>query len=304
MSIGTDSYKIFCLTFWRIFFTIIKNSKVIGILLTWLIAVLLFICAHSIDNNTKLMNITMAAWQAVAASILAATIYSLITWIIDVMKESKEKTYDDYYSKIAIENGIHEIFSQKGSDLALKTYKDCLQKATTRVWAFGMTNGNLADQHIENFEKLLTNHKIDIVIAFWSPFSKLLTPRHNKKERSIISVQQMIEESAVVIDNNWEQVIKGRQDTIIERINKAGMLKGRLRIINVSRVTNFSCFIIDDGVFFFPFLHGPHSNNEPIIYCDAQSGIGQRISDHHERLMNGKISIELCETVFDSQMKK
>jgi len=75
-------------------------------------------------------------------------------------------------------------------------------------------------------------------------------------------------------------------------------MKGQWRIANVSCVTNFTCMIVDDDVFFFPFLSGPDSTNNPTVWCSATHGVGRAIVDHIEKLLANS---DICCVVQSSQ---
>jgi len=296
----SGNYKFFSKLFWKICYKMIWKSKIVGLVVTWIFTILLFLYAHSLDDTSILWSITAGAWKSVTGSILAATIYALITWIIEMIQSAKETLTNEYHTNIAINQGVRTIFSQKGSEEALDVYETNLKQAKNKIWAFGMTNSNLVYQHLDIFIGLISKQNIDIVIVFWSPYSKLLTPKHSTKERPIISVQEMIESESPNLSTNVKHVVD-RQKSIIDRVSKISNKKGRLRIINISVVNNFSTFVIDDHVFFFPFLHGPHSNNEPIIYCDADKGMGKKIVLHCSMLLDSKISSEVCELIYDTK---
>lgn len=298
----SNCYRYFCHLMWRVLFTLIKKSRFVGLIGTFVLSIIFFAIFYQFKNDSILFGINVQAWQAVTGSLFAATIFAIITSIIEVFRDGYKEITENYYNDIAIGQGLHSVFPQKGSVEAQSSYRNSLRNAKDRVWAFGMTNGNLIDQHWSDIRNLLGRNSIDVVIAFWSPHSKLITPRHSVKERHILTVQDMVEKGSASAQVNWDKMIEERQSWIKAAFGEIKSPQGRLRIISISKVTNFSCFIIDNHVYFFPFLHGPHSNNEPMIYCDAVAGFGKNIAEHcHKTLNGGKLSEEICEVFFDSR---
>jgi len=292
--------RFFTARFWGILGTMFEKSKLISLFVIGLIAMLIFLLAASYKGTESFLGIPIFSWIGVAGSVLAAFIFSLLVWIIELLGQAKTRFHEEYYNSIGRTQGVKDVISQRGDDNTVNLYSKCLKKARTRAWAIGMSNNHLVRQHTDVFLELIQSHEIDIVIVFWSPFTKLLTPKHPVNQRCVLAAQEMIE-NEVPTDTNWETIIQGRQDDLKRVIGTALNIRGRFRIINISGVTNFSCFILDDEVFFFPFLRGPDSTNEPTIRCDATLGIGKRVMEHIDRLINGPISTELCEIVYDSR---
>lgn len=292
--------RFFVASFWGILVSLFERSRVISLFVIGLIAMLIFLLVAGYEETGTLLGIPIFFWIGVAGSVLAAFIFSLLVWIIDLLGQAKTRFHEEYYNSIGKTQGVKNVISQRGDDNTVNLYSKCLKNARIRAWAIGMSNTHLVHQHTDAFLKLLQSYEIDVVIVFWSPFTKLLTPKHTVQQRCILAVQEMIEKN-ISTETNWETSIRGRQDHLKRVIGAPPNIRGRFRIINISRATNFSCFILDDEVFFFPFLGGPDSTNEPTIHCDATLGIGKRVVDHIDRLINGPISTELCEIVYDSK---
>jgi hypothetical protein len=240
----------------------------------------------------RLINKSKNSWLSVTASMFAATLFLFLQSFMNLINSTEDNLYKLKYEEFVETFKLKEIFPQRGSIDIVNLYQKLTKKAEKRIWAIGMTNRHFIDQHKDSITKALQNHNIDIVIAFWNPTSTIESIINGKqKKHNMLDIQYALEDAASS-NTNWEDSIKERQRKFKNHIEENSPLKGELRIVDLSHPTNFTCFVIDDELFFFPFLSGPESTNDPTIHCNITDGIGKRIYDHFDRVLNGNFIVD------------
>jgi hypothetical protein len=268
--------------FWQLLRQSIDKIKIITIILCVLIPFLLVWGIES--RSAPFCGINADSWRAVAGSIFAASLFLTIQSFIFYLKDTKESLYKKQYDKIIEENGIKSIYTQRGGNDVIGIYENLIKNSERRIWAIGMTNNHFCKQHFDKIlDKMDTNKSsgktIDVVISFWNPNISFYDDDKKERLHKIIDVQHIIEGN-----NGKQHDIKDKIYKLIEKVEKR-KLKGTFKIVYTSLPSNFTCFIIDDDVFFFPFLSGPDSTNDPTIHCDASKGIGKSITAHIEKII-------------------
>ena len=188
------------------------------------------------------------------------------------------------WSDLVDEQGLKNIFTQRGSENAVKTYADLIRNADKRVWAIGMTNRHFLRQHTHTLLEGLKTKDLDVVISFWNPSATLRVPLEDasedaQTERSIIEVQATLEQGASP-NTDWANLVAEVELEFIKRLDELPSIAGQVKILHCSHTSNFTCLVIDTDLFFFPFLDGTDSTNDPIIHCQTTRGIGRRIELH------------------------
>jgi hypothetical protein len=275
--------------------------------------------------NDKILWLSKAAWLGICGSIFASTVFWGVQAIIALFSKAKRDTYELTYKLIVEDIGLNTVYMLKGGDEACEQYKKAIARARKRIWAVGMSNRNFSRQHIGTILDLLKrNPSLDVVITFWNPDAYLSIEansrtRHGESTRlqsegrppgllvtdptvirsgqgsssadlaglrlPVFVVQAMLEERAP--DSAKE--IRDRQDELKNLIEKErSLIQGNLRILSLSMVTYISCMIIDQDVFFFPYLSGDDSNGSPMIYCDSSRGIGEQVAGHIDNILNNR----------------
>ena len=279
--------KFFVKSFWHSLRILINKSNVVLLVITVIISFLIFKIAEISNQQGTFLTLSNESWLSVTASMFAATLFLLLQSFINLINSSEENTYQRKYNEFVETYKLKNIYNQRGSTEIVDKYKKLIENAKKRVWAIGMTNRHLLEQHNEKIKQNLLNKNIDIVIAFWNPTSKINSKINGEyAEFNMLDIQHLLESSHVG-DTDWEQQINNRQRNFKNHINLLQNIKGEIRIVNLSHATNFSCFLIDDDLFFFPFLSGPESTDDPIIQCAINDGIGARIYEHFNKILNG-----------------
>ncbi|MFG2327032.1 hypothetical protein [Streptomyces sp. NPDC048568] len=288
MSISrTEAARFFLSVYWRTLRGLIKRARATAIVLTCLISFLLLL-AIQISSSAKILGLSKDTWVNVTGSVFAAALFLFIESAVQAVKGVEESVERSTYREMVEEQGILEVFSQRGDDRVLTLYEQLISGAERRVWAIGMTNGHFVHQHLEEICARLRRRPLDVVISFWDPDSVVSGPTTHASSStplSLLSLQSQLEGKHISSDD-LKQTVRRRQSQIQEAVERLGAhLMGRVRIIDITHVANFTCLIVDDQVFFFPFLAGPDSTNNPTIRCSKEGQIGRAICRHMDHLM-------------------
>ena len=277
----------------------INKSEIISCTSIFIIALLAFYIVENHNAEDIVWGITIKSWTAVFGSLLAASIFLLVQFIIRITGEAKDKIHKEQYNHLCEEQGIKKIYAQRGSNEIVDLYKSLIKKSSRRVWAIGMTNRHFCDQHFDIIlPKIKSIKDFECIVSFWNPNINLVSSDSTFHE-NIISIQEMIE-NGVSNRADYVSVLNERTDRLTQKINDVNYPKGSIKLIYTSIPTNFTCFVIDNDIFFFPFLSSPESTNTPTIHCDATIGIGLQILNHVDSITkNGKINI----IVYDKKRK-
>lgn len=255
-----------------------KSENTILALMTLLLLIILaclFFLADKIGTNA--FTIFTAIICSIIASIVILIIYSLI--------DKKKETIIDIYNKFGLTN-----LYEKKTD-AVADFNEALKKCKQRVWAIGITNKAFIKQQKNSFNNLIENNcSIDIKIVFWDDCSKIVN--NNEVFKSIIDVQLALENQLSISCFNdilEQKLYKDIINTLKEIDNEIKEeYKENIEIGFITSPSNFSCLVIDDNVFFYPFLSTGESNSTPMILCDAKGIIGKSILEHYEYLFKSK----------------
>ncbi|MEU1599334.1 hypothetical protein ABZ468_42675 [Streptomyces sp. NPDC005708] len=288
MSISrAEAARFFLRAYWRTLRGLIKRARATAIVLTCLISFLLLLVIQ-LSSSAKILGLSKDTWLNVAGSVFATALFLFIESAVQAVKGVEESVEKNAYREIVEEQGILEVFSQRGDDRVLALYERLISDAESRIWAIGMTNGHFVHQHLQEICARLHRQPLDVVIAFWDPdttVSRPTAPGSSSASVNLLSVQSQLEGKHISSDD-LKQTVRVRQEQVQEAVDRIGtQLAGRVRIVDITHVANFTCLIVDDQVFFFPFLAGPDSTNNPTLRCSAQGQIGRAICRHVEHLL-------------------
>jgi hypothetical protein len=230
------------------------------------------------------------------AILTGAIVFLLIELFSKIFLAGKKESSELFLKEIFIKHGLEDIFSARGIN---DEYEKRILKAKNRIWAIGMTNSNLKKYQLSNIlSRISSNENIDVVISFWAHDSKFHIEYISQNEISIINQQLLIEDKKTIGQN----VITGSCNEIKAEYQKIKNLKaGNLKLVEMTLPSNFTCFIIDDDVFFFPFLSTVESTSSPTILCNINRGIGKDIFEHFRNVLAKE---EVTKIVYDSKSEK
>jgi len=262
-------------------------------------SLLLMLKTATFPDNVKIwIGLPVVFWQGVAASAFAAALVSLFQ-LLATTTDNAERMFCENEELKFKKSGLLEVFTQRGTAEASKCYDTRIRTARERIWAIGMTNGKLISDHGLAIIEAAKKHKsLDVIIAFWNPKAELICRDFSMP---ISDIQAMLENGSPRSTNTADQ-IETRQSTFQSDIVKQGKLQGRIRILNLCLPSNFTAFMFDEEVFFFPFLGAPTSAVTPTLLVANDEILGKGVLAHFQKLFqeNDAISSLLVQVVFDS----
>jgi len=254
--------------------------------LIFLISFLLFATIDLYTAGAQIGAFSKESWRSVAGSVLAAAILLIVQELTQLVKGAEDTVYKNIYHDFVENHGLMAIFPQRGDVAAVEAYKISIGQAHLRIWAFGMTNRHFLEQHTEAvIKRLSTVDDIDIRVIFWNPSANIRVSDQNVDERSLLDVQDSIEKQSST-PSSLSHLVREKQQKLQERVALVVNPRGMMQIVDVAHGANYSCLIVDDAVFFFPFVSGPDSTNNPTIKCCAAAGIGRAIFEHCKILLS------------------
>jgi hypothetical protein len=262
----------------RIYSIFLKAVKTKEMIILFIFIILLAIIAILINFIIVKDTILISILSSMIASILILIIYKLL----DAKKDSILDVYNKY--------GLKNIYSKKTD--ATSDFTDNILKAKNRVWAIGMTNKSFIKQQKENINNILKKKKpIDIKIIYWNDCTVI--GGQDNISKSIIDVQLALENQnslKCTADITEHKTIRDIHTSIkklqesIDIVNHANIEIGFLSV-----PSSFSCLVVDDNVYFFPFLSNHESNISPMILCDANKTIGVSIINHFKYIFDQQV---------------
>lgn len=287
--------KFYVSMFWKSLRTVVHSSSVIILLLTLAMSYFMLTIAQLAADNGSFLTISKISWLSVTGSVLASTIFLVIQSLTNAIKEGRDSTYKVSYISLVDQFGIKDVYQQRGSEAIRIKYKSLMSGCRDKMYAVGMSNRHFLEQHTDKILEALQKHSVDIVIAFWNPTSTMKIFSGNEiVDKNILDIQCLLENGASSAAD-WIGNITTRQIRLRDKVKELQNVTGELRIVNISHPANFTSLIIDDDVFFFPFLAGAESTNDPTLHCSASTGVGTSILQHFNRLFSDK---EVCQTVY------
>lgn len=264
----------------------------------WLAIIALGIITYLLLANSEqdsYFGLTQTAWFSVCGSVFASFLFLLLQILTALFKDSTAKSFEAIYDDLVVTKGLCAVHFQRGSEELIKEYHENLQSASKRIYAIGITNRHFVNQHLSSLTETLSSRKIDVIVAFWDPDTEISIKRNGTaKSYKATDFHALMEHGT---QSSYSDIVHKQQKVIIEKVNSLTTIKGRLRVLSLSSLTNFTCFIIDDDVYFFPFLaRNVESTNDPTIHCSSKTGLGKIILEHFEQLFS---RAEACATVFE-----
>lgn len=286
-----DMFSVLCMSKWWVphLITVLVSLVILGLT-----------SSAPVVTSGVLFYLPAVFWQGVAGSAFAAVIVTLFQRPTIFLDLAERKEQNDALSDLR-EKGIIGAITQRGSAEATKFYAECLESARFRIWALGMTNQKLVEDHLSKIIELTKSHSsLDVVIGFWNPEAKIILPGQSDPV-PLADLQTRLEKK-IITSNGTTKEIRSRQDQICKSVSVHGThIKGRIRLVDFSLPTNFTAFVIDEFVFFFPFLVNSYSTATPTIIARSDCPVGEAVVAHFETLLGGQpVAKAVTKIVFDS----
>ncbi len=242
---------------------------------------IILIVEGRLEEEPLFLGLSKSSLLTISGSLLASSLFWVFNKVIHLLDKSRSSLVDEYFERIHNTFGLKEIFDQRGGKDILDLYEKLINKAERRVWAIGMSNQGFTGK---NLDKVLERCKkipdIEVKLIFWNPRAKMIVEDKNTHFHEI----QAKLESGVDSKTDWplrvDDQVKSLESKVSTRLN--------VKVYYVSIVTNISGLIVDDDIFFFPFLSRDHSNKDPHMHFDATRGIGKLIADHYAKILKSE----------------
>jgi hypothetical protein len=225
----------------------------------------------------------------VAGGVLASAFFFIVYEVIAAIQNAERRANDLYFEEIHTKFGVKKIYQKRGDEITGRLYKAKIEKAKSRIWAIGMSNGAFLTQNLDTLRNLLLIGELDVRIAFWDPYlvvkrsaGNLLDPQ-DEFEFYAMDIQHKLEGNATAQREHWAEEIEGRVKNIFDEL---GELSAKIHVYLTAIPTNFTCLITDDDIFFFPFLGAMGSWEQPTIHISANTEIGGMIVNHFNALLS------------------
>jgi hypothetical protein len=223
------------------------------------------------------MGVSKAGVLAVLGSSLASVLFFIFHGLLSAIQETPRTVGEQFTQRVRDHFGIVDVFQQRGGEVATEQYRSLLKTAKRRVWAIGITNRRFLQNHYRFLPDVLRRSKdMDIRVVFGDP-GVVLTHDDGTRE-SLIAVQNSLERQPGQ-GTDWVQFV----DSEIERLAqlpKKDDHTGSVIAYKVCSISFFTCFVIDDDVFFFPMLVRGDSVQDPTIRTLGDSVLGNCILGH------------------------
>lgn len=246
----------------------------------WLTAVAVPTLAN--DPNHSLLGIPTGVWIGTLGSISASGIFFSVS---ETLRWAFDRSIARNYERLRFYEdtvGIKDYFSQKGSEEANKDYGDAIASAKTRVWAFGISNGEFISSHLsELINKKKKFPQLDVCICFIDPNTKIILT--NGSQNTTISQIQLYDTTrdlGLVTDNSSR--VDGRIQNAVDMIANASI---DISIRLVSTAGYVSAMVVDDIIYVFPFTAVSKDNTRtPYLKVSVTSAIGQAFFEFFENI--------------------
>jgi hypothetical protein len=234
----------------------------------------------------------------VAGSMFASALFFFVIQLLLSLRTTPAEAEHAYFAHMQVEHGIRDVFVQRGGSEALRKYEVLLQTASRRIWAVGLSNRRFLNHQTPAMEAALIRagrKSIDVRVVFADPDCRL---KFGLRDLSILDVQTHLEDKTeATVD--WHKVIYDGIDRL--RALPGGPGAGHLSVHISRSPCLFTCFVIDDEVFFFPMLARAGSSQDPTIHVSAKSPIGESICEHLEGMFR---TSTYCDCVYDNHREQ
>jgi hypothetical protein len=280
---------------WRALNKLFRNVQwpAIAILVVSAYAAILFI--DPARQGWRFVGIPKETMLRLAGSLLSSALFLTLVQLLSALKNMPNSVEAEYFKRMHDHFGIKEVFEQRGGQGALDCYERSLRTVRRRIWAIGMTNKRFMSSHFEVVQEALRRSAdMDIRLVFADPRMNL---SWEGQAINVIEAQTQMEHKAPT-GSDWPKYL----DSQVERLRSAyvSTTAGHLQALVLRSVCHFTCFVIDDNVFFFPMLARNDSSQDPTMLVGADTLLGRVLIDHFASILS---SATFCGCVYDNRAK-
>jgi hypothetical protein len=227
-----------------------------------------------------------------AGSLLSSAVFLFLVQVVTAIREAPSSAESEYFKSMHDRFGIREAFEHRGEPVTLDRYQKALQRASRRIWAIGMTNRRFVSSHADAVQQALRRSSgMDVKLIFTD---ETLVLAWDEGSINAVALQTQLEDKAPGADSpkylsSFVQQFKAAHGS--------GDI-GRLQILKLRSSCQFTCFVIDDDVFFFPMLARHGSAQDPTLLVDANGLLGEALLHHFEGLFRSESA---CMCIYDNR---
>lgn len=224
------------------------------------------------------ITLSREVWVAILTSFAASALFALIAAISSAMALRTHTKESAFFMEVHDDLGI--LSGRPHRVDYLQEYQDLIRGAQRRIWALGVSNKAFLNTHRSSLLQK-AREGVDIVIMFLDPEAQLTIG--DAEGLPLLAAYKTLEGGGS----------KGSVTDIQARLGPL-MSSASARALLVSAPTHFSCLVIDDNVFFFPFTAPSVSSHQPMLHVRADRTIGSAVVGHLKALMDAP---QMCRAV-------
>lgn len=280
---------------WRALNRLFRNVQwpAIAILVISAYAAILFI--DGARQDWHFVGISKETMLRLAGSLLSSALFLTLVQLLSALKHMPNSVEGEYFKRMHDHFGIKEVFEQRGGHDALESYERSLKTVRRRLWAIGLTNKRFMSSHFEVvLEALRRSADMDIKLVFADPRMMLSWEGRNI---NVIEAQTQMEHKAPT-GSDWPKYLDSQVERL--RLAHASTNVGHLQVLLLRSICHFTCFVVDDNVYFFPMLARNDSSQDPTMLVGADTLLGRVLIDHFVSLFS---NTTFCGCAYDNRAK-
>lgn len=252
----------------------------------FLVIIWILLWVQSLGQGARVWGLNRDVAIGVLASVAASCAFYAVLETGIHISDSSGRAELTRLSRFEDQYGISDALLNKSGDNAIELYRKSIQEAKIRVWAMGISNNQFIDQHWTNIKaRKLQEPLLNVTVLFFDPESTV--SRIGIQEGTPLINLFDFPEATYNSDKRASNVHKHSREIALDSIRPSVYL--------VTLPSYFSMMVVDDRVFFFPFLAiAEDAASHPILVLDANKNLGERLVKHFIQLTRNTL---LCRKV-------
>lgn len=234
---------------------------------------------------TLVLGIPIPYVLGIVGSICASAMFFIITELLRWWADSSQSSIAAQFDTLTRRMGLRHIYRQKGGDDAKKSYARAIAGAKSRVWAFGLSNGEFIKEHGQILrDKLAKNSHFDVTIVFPDP-------------DTLVIFQKEFEGTGRTTFPDLFKIAQGKaHGTAAEEIRRTVTELHDTLFFGFSPTLRFvsipgyiSGMVVDDTIYAFPYTaHGHDNTTTPYIELQASGLLGDSLLTYFDFIAHHK----------------
>lgn len=243
----------------------------------FLLALLIIVGIQDTEDNSRIWNFEKAVALSIMVSIAASAIFF---FIVEFFRFLFDRALSKELQKLKMleeTHGIEKIYLSKSEPEVINDYKSTISNAKKRIWALGLSNNQFVEQHLASIKDRMHKHNdLDVRVVFFDPDARV----SRKEEIVDYPLVNLFDYPHNIYESNKREYDIYKFSKKITS-DKEVQVKAYFALIP----SYFSMMVVDDKVFFFPFLVLPEdASSNPVMVINANTKFGNRLVDHVEHL--------------------